>query len=120
MQLRGVHHVSLNVSDAEKAERFYVDVLGLEKLHRPDLGFPGSWLACADGRQVHLLQVDGWTAPKGQHFAFAVNDLDAARQDLQAKGVKVSEPNGIPGTGRQSFFKDPSGNLIEINEPVGG
>ena len=120
MQLRGVHHVSLNVSDAEEAERFYVEVLGLKKLERPDFGFAGSWLGCQDGGQIHLLQVDDWKAPKGQHFAFAVADLDDVRQDLQAHGVKVSEPSVIPGTGRQSFFKDPSGNLIEINEPVTG
>jgi glyoxylase I family protein len=77
-------------------------------------------LVCPDGGQVHLIEVDGWTAPKGQHFAFKVSDLDAVRRDLQAKGVKVSEPSEIPGTGRQSFFKDPSGNLIEVNEPVAG
>jgi catechol 2,3-dioxygenase-like lactoylglutathione lyase family enzyme len=118
MQLRGVHHISLNVSDTEVAERFYTEVLGLEKIPRPDFGFPGSWLACADGRQVHLLEVEGWVPPKGQHFAFAVDDLDAVRDDLAARGVKVSEPNGITGTGRQSFFKDPCGNLIEINEPA--
>lgn len=118
MELRGVHHISLNVSDTEVAERFYVEVLGLEKIPRPDFGFPGSWLACADGRQVHLLGVDGWVAPKGQHFAFEVDDLDAVRVELSGQGVKVSEPNGIPGTGRQSFFKDPSGNLIEVNEPA--
>jgi glyoxylase I family protein len=118
MQLRGVHHVSLNVADNEKAERFYVEVLGLEKIPRPDFGFPGSWLRCADGRQVHLLEVDDWKPPKGQHFAFAVDDLDGFRSKLSAAGVKVSEPNAIEGIARQSFFKDPSGNLIEISEPV--
>ena len=77
MQLRGVHHVSLNVSDHDVAERFYVDVLGLKKIVRPDFGIDGSWLLCADGAQIHLIQTDGWTAPKGQHFAFGVEDLDA-------------------------------------------
>src|SRR4051794_11604157 len=118
MELRGVHHISLNVADNEVAERFYIDVLGLKKLERPDFGFPGSWLACADGRQIHLLQVDEWKAPKGQHFAFAVDDLDAAREALGAAGVKVSEAMTVAGVARQSFFKDPCGNLIEINEPA--
>jgi len=118
MELRGVHHISLNVADAESATRFYIDVLGLEPLERPDFGFPGAWLACADGRQVHLIQVDDWVAPKGQHFAFAVEDIERVRGELEGKGVKVSATSVIPGTGRQCFFKDPAGNMIELNEPA--
>lgn len=113
-----MHHVSLNVSDAAEAERFYVEVLGLEKLPRPDFGFPGAWLGLADGRQVHLIQVDGWTAPKGQHFALGVGDLDRTRDELVAQGIRVSEPAEIPGAGRQCFFRDPAGNMIELNQPL--
>lgn len=118
MELRGVHHVSLNVADAAASERFYVDVLGLERLDRPDFGFPGAWLGCADGRQVHLIQVEDWVAPKGQHFAFAVEDIEGMRQELQAKGIKVSETSVVPGAGRQCFFRDPAGNMIELNQPA--
>jgi catechol 2,3-dioxygenase-like lactoylglutathione lyase family enzyme len=117
MELRGVHHVSLNVADHAVAERFYTEVMGLEPIPRPDFGFPGSWLTMKDGRQLHLIQVEDWTAPKGQHFAFQVADLDAVRAELAGKGVKVSEPFEIPGVGRQSFLKDPCGNLLELNEP---
>jgi len=95
-------------------------VLGLKKIARPDFGIEGSWLLGADGVQIHLIQTDGWTAPKGQHFAFAVADIDATRAALTEAGVKVSEPALIDGVGRQSFFKDPCGNLIEINEPAAG
>src|SRR5258705_80151 len=44
MKLAGVHHVSLNVDDAEKTGRFYIEVLGLEVLPRPDFPFKGYWL----------------------------------------------------------------------------
>ncbi len=118
MELLGVHHISVNVADNEAAERFYVDVLGLAKLPRPDFDFPGSWLGLPDGRQVHLIQVDAWEAPKGQHFALHVADLDAVRDELMAKGIKVSKPAEINGVARQCFFKDPCGNGIELNEPV--
>ena len=117
-ELRGVHHVSLNVADNDVATRFYVEVLGLTEIPRPDLGFPGAWLAMADGRQVHLLQVDGWVAPMGQHFAFEVDDIDAVRAHIEAHGVNVSAPKEIPGVCRQAFFKDPSGNLLELNAPL--
>ncbi|MPY95256.1 MAG: lactoylglutathione lyase [Acidimicrobiia bacterium] len=119
MELRGVHHISLNVADAAATERFYVDVLGLKPLDRPDFGFPGAWLACQDGRQVHLIQVDDWVAPKGQHFAFAVEDIEGVRGELAAKGIKVSDTSVVPGAGRQCFFKDPAGNLVELNQPAG-
>lgn len=118
MELLGVHHISINVADNEVAERFYVDVLGFAKLPRPDFGFPGAWLGMPDGRQVHLIQVDDWVAPKGQHFALHVADLDAVRDELMDQGIKVSKVSEIPNVGRQCFFKDPAGNSLELNEPV--
>lgn len=117
--LGGVHHISLNVRDAAEACRFYVDVLGLTEIPRPDLGFPGHWLRTPDDREIHLLEVEDWVAPKGQHFAFRVDDLDTARAELSRAGVKVSDPIQVPDGGRQSFLRDPAGNLIELNEPRG-
>jgi glyoxylase I family protein len=114
--LGGVHHVSLNVDDAEAAGRFYEDVLGLRRIARPDFGFPGVWLD-AGGVQIHLLEVPGHHAPDGQHFAFRVDDVDATHARLTALGVDASEPSSFPGAGRQSFLRDPAGNLIELNQP---
>ena len=54
MQTLGIHHVSINVNDVADSERFYCDVLGLEKLPRPDLGFAGAWLRTGQ-QEVHLL-----------------------------------------------------------------
>jgi glyoxylase I family protein len=114
----GVHHVSLNVTDAEVATRFYVDVLGMtERDDRPDLPFDGAWLQSGD-QQIHLLEVADFDPPKGQHFALRVADLDAARTHLGLHGVKVSEPSELPGVCIQSFFQDPTGNLIELNQPL--
>jgi len=108
-----VHHVSINVSDAHAAVRFYVDVLGLSvRTDRPDLG-PGYWLD-AGGQQVHLIQ--GEPPPgRGQHFALRVGDLDDTIAELRDQGVGVSDPSPI-GTGRQAFLADPDGNLIELHQ----
>jgi catechol 2,3-dioxygenase-like lactoylglutathione lyase family enzyme len=116
MKLDGVHHVSLNVSDLEEASRFYLEVLGLEQIPRPDFGFPGVWMR-SGGQEIHLLQVEDHQAPKGQHFAFRVDDLDATVQELESRGVQLSRPFEIPGGGRQAFLRDPSGNVIELNQP---
>lgn len=114
----GVHHVSLNVTDAEAATRFYVDVLGMTlRSDRPDFGFAGAWLQTGS-QQVHLLEVADFVPPAGQHFALQVADLDAARAHLEAHDVQVSSPNEIDGICRQCFFSDPTGNLIELNQPL--
>ncbi len=117
MKLHGVHHVSLNVGDLDEATRFYTEVLGLEVLPRPDFGFPGLWLR-SEAQEIHLIQVENHVAPEGQHFAFRVDDLDASIAELQERGVKVAGPFEIPGlAARQAFLRDPSGNMIELNQP---
>ena len=117
MDLGGVHHVSINVTDNAEAAAFYTDVLGLEVMERPDFGFPGTWLKSANGIEIHLLEVDGWVAPKGQHYAFAVGDIDAAISHMRDKGIEIGDARDIPGTGgRQAFTFDPSGNMIEFNQ----
>jgi glyoxylase I family protein len=115
MHLKGIHHVSLNVKDVDVSRLFYVEQLGMEELERPDLGFPGLWLRSGN-QEVHLLGIDSGSPPREQHFAFLVEDLDAALADLAAKGVSCSDPSDIGGVCRQAFTQDPSGNLIEFNE----
>ncbi len=120
MQTAGVHHVSINVQDADEARRFYVDVLGFrERDDRPDFPFAGAWLDVGEhGHQLHLLEVEGFEAPRGQHFAIAVDDLDEAIATLTARGATVSEPNTIGDVCRQAFLQDPTGNLIELNQSL--
>ncbi len=113
-----VHHVSLNVTDADEAGRFYEDVLGLRRIERPDFGFPGAWFD-AGGVQVHLIEASEPPVSAGQHFALQVDDVDAVHARLVDQGVDASAPHSFPGAGRQSFFSDPSGNLIELNQPDG-
>ena len=117
MKLRGVHHVSVNVANLEESAKFYLEVLGLEQLPRPDFGFPGMWLR-SEGQEIHLMQQENYEEPaKMQHFAFRVEDLDEAVEELKGRGVEVSKPFQIPNGGRQCFLRDPSGNMIELNQP---
>lgn len=116
LRLRGVHHVSLNVRSIDEAAKFYLDVLGLEALPRPDLGFVGMWLG-AGSQQIHLMEDPQHDASRSQHFAFRVDDIDAAVEELRARGVRISRVMDVPGAGRQAFLRDPSGNLLELNQP---
>ena len=118
MKLARVHHVSLNVSDLDAALGFWAGVLEMPLLPRPDFGFPGAWLDAGE-QEIHLIEVAGFEAPKGQHVAFQVDDVAIAIRELEGRGVTVSPPSEIEGVCVQAFFSDPSGNLIEINQPLG-
>jgi catechol 2,3-dioxygenase-like lactoylglutathione lyase family enzyme len=118
MIVRDLHHVSINVTDVERATSFYVDVLGMQRLPRPDFGFAGAWLGFGGDRQVHLIQA---TVPEdlGQHFAFRVEDLDAAVEALRAGGIEVRGPVPVgDSAARQAFLHDPDGNRLELNQPA--
>jgi len=108
--------VSINVRDAAESIDFYTSVLGLTaRTDRPDFSFGGAWLDIG-GQQVHLIE-----APvpddNGQHFAIQIADIDASVAGLRECGIEVSDPKTV-GSARQSFLRDPSGNLIELHEPT--
>lgn len=112
METQGIHHVSINVTDAAAAVAFYTEVLGMTvRTDRPDLGFAGAWLDL-DGQQVHLLEIPK-PDERGQHFAIRVPDLDAAVAELRSRGVRIGDPEPV-GPNRQAFLRDPSGNLVEL------
>ncbi len=114
-------HTAILVSDLEKAEQFYGQVLGLSKVDRA-LKYPGVWYQLGD-YQLHLM-VDS-TIPSGlhntekwgrnRHVAFAVTDLQAAKEHLTAAGCAIQ----MSASGRAALFTyDPDGNVIELSEVV--
>jgi len=117
LSFQRVHHVSINVNDVAASIRFYRDVLELEPLARPAFDFAGAWFGLGE-QQLHLIEAPDFVAPVGQHFALFVEDIDAAIQVLGDRGVAVSKVTQIPGVCRQAFFTDPTGNSIELNQPV--
>ena len=46
-----------------------------------------------------------------------VEHLDAAVAAIRAHGIEVGTIPHLPGAGRQAFLRDPSGNLVELNQP---
>lgn len=117
MRPLAVHHVSINVADADAALDFYVDVLGLSpRADRPDFAFGGAWLD-AGGQQVHLIEGDV-PSSAGQHFALLVDDLDGVVAELRQRAVDVTDPKPV-GSSLQAFLTDPSGNLVELHQVLG-
>jgi glyoxylase I family protein len=116
-----LHHVSIIVSDTERALDFYRDVLGLETDdRRPDLGYPGAWLQLGEA-QIHLLELPNPDPVSGRpehggrdrHFALTVAQLEPVIQALQTAGIAHT----LSRSGRRALFcRDPDGNAVEIIE----
>jgi catechol 2,3-dioxygenase-like lactoylglutathione lyase family enzyme len=114
VDVKALEHAALTVDDLDAALDFY-GLLGFESIPRPDFGFPGAWLK-AGTAQIHLVVADDPAPHALNHVALWVGDLDAFVADLRDRGLRVSDPSPV-GAGRQSFLKDPAGNLLELNEP---
>ncbi len=113
----GVHHVNIQVADVATARAFYGDVLGLPEIKRPEFDVDGIWFQLG-AQQLHIGVAEGHTGPGRQHFALQVDDLDAAIATIESRGGTVRRAGrALPGAGHQAFLRDPSGNLIELNQP---
>ncbi len=117
MQTLGIQHVTVGVRELDEAIAFY-ELFGLTRvLSRPDFGIDGAWMQAAD-QQVHIVVTGDRPAPDAAtHFAFIVDDLDACLAELDVAGVTYRRPQRFAGAGSQAFIKDPTGNVVELNQP---
>jgi len=111
-------HTAILVTDLVKSERFYSEVLGLEKIER-NLKYPGLWYQVGN-YQIHLM-VDLNFQPtltnsekwgRNPHIAFSVTDLNQAIIRLQSFNISLQMSESRPAL----FTRDPDGNIIEINQ----
>jgi catechol 2,3-dioxygenase-like lactoylglutathione lyase family enzyme len=117
MNIVGIHHVNIQVADVAAARAFYGSVLGLPEIERPDFPIGGAWFKLG-GQELHIGAEDDHQAPDRQHFAVLVEDLGSAVAAIEAHGVSVRKTGlTFKGAGYQAFVRDPSGNLIELNQP---
>jgi glyoxylase I family protein len=130
MEIEALHHVSLPVTDLERARRFYTDVLGLREIERPPFDFPGAWFQAGAG-QLHLIARIDATFRTGKpvdsrdiHFGVRVKSFSAALEHLRSKGYREDAQDelsrmkvnrhataGFP----QIYILDPDRNVVEIN-----
>lgn len=115
-----LHHAMVTVpADAQDAARaFYVGVLGLPEIPKPETlrGRGGFWLQIGD-QQVHVGVEDGVQRGGKAHLAYQVDDVEAWRAHLAAQGVSGADNTALPGYARIEF-RDPFGNRIELIQPV--
>jgi catechol 2,3-dioxygenase-like lactoylglutathione lyase family enzyme len=116
--------VPIPVRDVDAAKDFYTQQVGfgLDNDVRPNENMrvvqmtpPGSACSVVIGEGLPLGEPG---SVKGVQLV--VEDLDALRRELAARGVPISEvqqmgPEGTPGS-RYCFFEDPDGNMWAIQE----
>ncbi|HZM16941.1 MAG TPA: VOC family protein [Candidatus Krumholzibacteria bacterium] len=115
-------HLSLYVSDLERAESFYVDILGLERVMR----LPDQALLSLGEVNIGLMlgkppppEPDVLDRPFGRaHHAFRIEAeaVQAWRQRLSAAAVPTSAVIDW-GDHECFYFLDPDGNLLEFVTP---
>ena len=120
MRATGLTHVSIQAVDMEASLRFYVDVLGLERVPSPDFAQPVEWLRVGD-LQLHLFLSDA-PAPQRHHLGLDVDDFEAAYVMARDAGL-VDDATFAPTVRElndgsvQLYVRDPAGNLVELNWP---
>ncbi len=130
MNIRKADHVALVVADVERSRQFYMQVLGMQEVPRPEnFDFPGAWLQ-TNNFLVHLIGEDrkgltkqvnpGYAAGElaighATHVAFEVDDLEEAMQHLHSQGVEIAGGPRPRGDGvQQLYICDPDGYVVEL------
>jgi catechol 2,3-dioxygenase-like lactoylglutathione lyase family enzyme len=114
----GINHVSISARDLEESTRFYESVFGMERIATPLFETPVQWLRVGN-LQLHLFLDETGAAPSRHHLGLTVDDLDAAYQAIKehASAEWGSQLVELPSRQVQLYFRDPAGNLIELNWP---
>jgi len=114
-----LHHVSLIVADTARATTFYEEVLGMQSIARPELGFPGAWFDLGEGQQLHLLALPNPDSVRDRpehggrdrHVALLIDDLEGMTARLEQAGIAYTRSR----SGRAAIFcRDPDGNGWEL------
>ncbi len=121
VDIKGVAHFSIPVSDVEKSTRFYVDIVGCRHLTT----IPNGNLSIVDAGGVCLIlaKQDAPINPvldnhNGVHHSFMVDAgaYQAALDHLRANDIEVffeEDRQGGVVNGPRAYFRDPDGTVLE-------
>ncbi len=100
-------------TDADRTRKFYVETLGL----RPDEGSDYEfWIGetCFGIWEPEKMGFE-FQPQKNAHPAIHVDDVAAARADLEAKGVEFAGETFDTGVCHMALFTDPDGNDLMLH-----
>jgi catechol 2,3-dioxygenase-like lactoylglutathione lyase family enzyme len=123
IETRGVVHFSIPVSDLDRSEAFYREILGLETVSRAPAPLNLLFMKSGDDFVVLVKAKTPINPNMGDerfvHHAFRIDigKYEESRAFLVEKGVHiVHEEERVDGVfrGKQAHFHDPDRNVLEI------
>lgn len=121
-----LNHVTINVTDMEKSEWFYGEILGLPKVPSVDMGdHELHYYSIGEGALLELIEYHEETGEAHlpvkttgilRHIAFSCDDVDALAAKLKEAGIRItSEPAYIDNLKfRNILVVDPNGIELEF------
>ncbi len=127
LELKGVHHIAIIVSDYAASKDFYTRILGLEIICETFRAERSSWKLDLSLHGTYVIELFSFpdTPPRVsrpearglRHLAFAVPDLDKAIGHLNKQGIATETVRTDELTGRRfTFFEDPDQLPLEFYE----
>lgn len=122
MLVKGIHWVGVCAARWDATTAFYRDVLGLSvrgqgvQSSPADVGARFMELAAANGDFVEVFG-DGLADRdlfKSPMIGFLVDDVAAARDEMEAKGAVFLGPIGRGGRWEWSYFRSPEGHVHQL------
>jgi catechol 2,3-dioxygenase-like lactoylglutathione lyase family enzyme len=118
-----VEHIAIPAANPVALKNWYERVLGAREVFSNGQTPPTCLIALGDV-WLEIYQADAPLAARGdnklagfRHLALRVPSLDAARAELESRGVKFTgEVRPAAGGGRVLFFEDGEGNLLHFVE----
>ncbi len=119
-RVTGVDFVSVPTMDLARAMAFYADVLGLERSslwQRPGHDPIGAEFETGTVTiAIMLCAAFGITfQPHRVPIALRVDDVAAARRELEVRGVAFLGATIDSGVCHQALFEDPDGNVLDLH-----
>lgn len=115
--ITGVDFVCVPTRDHDRAAEFYAETLGLERVKgwgdKPATEFQAGNLTLAVMDPSAFGQPEAH--PNSAPIALQVEDVEAARDELKAKGVTFLLEMMDSGVCHQAFFTDPDGNPLILH-----
>jgi predicted enzyme related to lactoylglutathione lyase len=116
----GVDFVSVPTQNLGAAVNFYRDVLGLEQSKMWQMGGQEPLGAEFETGTVTIALMDCEKLgipfqPNKVPIAFHVEDVEAARAELESRGVEFRGDTIDSGVCHQALFEDPDGNSLDIH-----
>ena len=128
MRVKKLLHTRMRVSDMKQTLAFYREILGLEVVDQKvsPRGSQLAFLAVPNSEELIELCSFPTSGPVQVqedlvHLAFEVDDLDQTIQELQAKGVPITDGPTQASSGSRFIFIDaPDGYEIELIQRAPG